>query len=91
VRACAWCGGSLEGKRSPARYCSASCRSAARHRHSEETVQKRAQTGLVPVPRMRTFAQDVELARSLGGSRTEPSASRASRRPNRCQPFFDTT
>lgn len=43
ARACAQCGGSLEGKRSNARYCSAKCRAAAsRERKQAGTEGMRA-------------------------------------------------
>ena len=70
MRACAWCGGSLDGKRRHARYCDASCRSAARHHQPEKTVRKRAQLVLAaPPPQLRRFVEDLELARSLSRAR----------------------
>lgn len=65
MRACERCGGSLEGRRSHARYCSPPCRSAARHHRADETVQKRAGGASWPsLLGLRNFAEDLEAARA---------------------------
>jgi len=65
-RVCAHCGGSLEGRRRDAVYCSASCRSAARHHRNDLSVQKRARDALDALPpQLRTCVEDLALARAL--------------------------
>jgi len=36
---CAWCGGSLDGRRRDARYCSAPCRAAASRARSNDATE----------------------------------------------------
>jgi hypothetical protein len=57
------CHGSLEGRRRDAVYCSASCRSRARHHRNDLSVQRRASEVLDALPPgLRTFAEDVARA-----------------------------
>jgi hypothetical protein len=58
MRVCEWCGASLEGRRSDARYCGGACRAAdSRARRSDAHVSAHP-------PRLRTFAEDLALAQA---------------------------
>jgi hypothetical protein len=66
VCARAGCEGSLEGRRRDAVYCSASCRSAARHQRDDLAVRRRARDVLDALPpELRTCVEDMALARAL--------------------------
>lgn len=68
MRACEWCGASLEGKRSHARYCSSTCRAKASLGRREESAVC-AFCGLSPAlaPRLRSFADDLQASRTPTG------------------------
>lgn len=77
------CQGSLDGRRSHALHCSASCQSAARHQRNKETVQKRAgEAGDALPSRVRTFAEELARVQALGADMDVTSSSGCALLPN---------
>lgn len=59
-RRCDWCHASIDGRRRDAVYCSASCRSRARHHPDELAVRRRASEAQDALPSgLRTFTDDL--------------------------------